>query len=545
MIRGTSSATYGTGGMGGVLALRTLRASEELEPGRNWGGQITVGYDSGDSSQHYNGMFYGAFKDFDFLGSFGYRDFQAIRQGGGTELKPSSGHNFPGLLNLGWHPTTKWRFRLSDEYYQEESFRPNNPQADATFPFLQNNHIQQNVGTLHASRDQTPGDQALQFSLYRASSKFWNEAISNPSAAATNTALATWGGSVQNTTRLHSNAAGNHLLTYGFDSYDDYQFAVSAGTPNPVVPNGHQTVYGLFALDRIAFGERWTLTPGLRWDHFGTSVDVNNGTQPSTSLNRVSPRVALSFSPASPVMIYADFGQSFRAPVLSELYESLALNTGFSNFVPNPGLQDERSNQFEMGTALRKNGLFTKRDSFRFRAAGFYSADRNLIQSAIVGSFKNPFLGNRPIFQAQNVSRAERWGGEFEAEYSSAGWFARLSGSHIISIDRNTGAGLYSPPNKLVGTVYYQFQSPNLSMHWTTTAVAAQDYDSVLVRRTGGYGVHDVFASWYPTSVRRLRFDFGVANLLDKRYVVYKQASSFPNVPDIGRNVRITATFRF
>ena len=170
--------------------------------------------------------------------------------------------------------------------------------------------------------------------------------------------------------------------------------------------------------------------------------------------------MALSFAPASWVLIYADFGQSFRAPVLSELYESLTLNTGFSNFVPNPGLQDERSNQFEMGTALRKTGLFTKGDGFRFRAAGFYSADRNLIQSAIVGSFKNPFLGSRPIFQAQNVSRAERCGGEFEVEYSSGGWFGRITGSHIISIDRSTGAGLYSPPNKLVGTVYYQFPSP-------------------------------------------------------------------------------------
>jgi len=545
VIRGTSSATYGTGGMGGVLALRTLRANDELEPGHDWGGQISGGYSSGDTSQYYNAMFYGAAKDFDFLASLGYRDFQAIRQGGGTELKPASGHNFPGLLDIGWQPGAKWRLRLSDEYCQEESFRPNNPQADATFPFLQNNHIQQNVGTLHASRDQTRGDQALQFSLYRASSKFWNEAITTPSAAATNTALVTWGGSVQNTTRLHSNAAGNHSLTYGFDSYDDYQFAVSAGTPNPVVPNGHQRDHGVFALDRIAFGERWTLTPGLRWDHFGTSVDVNNGTQPSASLNRVSPRVALSFSPASPVMIYADFGQSFRAPVLSELYESLTLVTGFANFVPNPGLQDERSNQFEMGAVVRRRGLLSTGDSFRFRAAGFYSADRNLIQTAIIGFFQNPFLGKRPIQQAQNVSRAERWGGEFEAEYSLGGWFAKLSGSHIITIDRNTGAGLYSPPNKLVATVYYQFPSPNLSIHWTAIAVAAQNYDSVLVRRTGGYGIQDVFASWYPTGVRRLRFDLGVANLLDKRYIVYKQATAYPNIPDMGRNVRITVTLRF
>jgi len=97
----------------------------------------------------------------------------------------------------------------------------------------------------------------------------------------------------------------------------------------------------------------------------------------------------------------------------------------------------------------------------------------------------------------------------------------------------------------LVATVYYQFSSPNLSIHWTSTAVAAQDYDSVLVRRTGGYGVQDVFASWYPAGFQRLRFDLGVANLFDKRYVVYKQATGYPNVPDIGRNARITATFRF
>jgi len=544
VIRGTSSTTYGTGGMGGVLALRTLRARDEVQSGRVWGGQVSGGYHSGDASQSYNAMFYGAVENFDFLASFGYRDFHAIRQGGGTELRPASGHSFPALLDIGWRPGVKWRLRLSNEYYQEQSFRPNNPQADATFPFLQNNHIQQNAGTLHASRDQTQNDQALQFSLYRASNKFWNEAISTPSAAATNTALVTWGGSVQNTTQLRSNAVGNHRITYGLDSYDDYQFAVSAGTPNPVVPNGHQTDYGLFALDRMVFGERWTLTPGFRWDHFTTNVDVNNGKQPSTSLNRVSPRIALSFSPSAAVMIYADFGQSFRAPVLSELYQSLTLNTGFANFVPNPGLQDERSNQFEMGAVLRKRGLFNKNDSFRFRAAGFYSADRNLIQTVIVGTFQNPFLGQRPIQQAQNVSRAERWGGEFEVEYSSGGWFAKLAGSHIIAIDRKTAAGLYSPPDKLVATVYYQFRSPNLSIHWTTTGVDAQDYDSVLVRRTGGYGVHDAFASWYPASWR-LRFDFGIANLLDKRYVVYKQATGYPNVPDIGRNARITATFWF
>jgi len=434
---------------------------------------------------------------------------------------------------------------LGDEYYQEESFRPNNPQADATFPYLQNNHIQQNVGTLHATRDQTPGDGALQFSLYRASSKFWNEAITSPNEPATNTALVTRGGSVQNTTQLHGGTFGNHRLTYGFDSYDDYEFAVSAGVPNPVIPNGRQTDYGLFALDRIAFGEHLTLTPGLRWDHFGTSVDMNNGTQPSTSLNRVSPRIALSFSPGSLVMIYADFGQAFRAPVLAELYESLTLSTGFANFVPNPGLQDERSNQAEMGTVLRKRGLFDQRDSFRFRAAGFYAADRNLIESAIVGFFQNPFLGQRPIFQDQNVSRAERWGGEFETEYSSGGWFAKLSGSHLITIDRKTGAGLYSPPDKLVGTVYYQFRSPNLSVHWTSTAVGAQDYDSTVARRTGGYGIQDAFVSWYPGGLKRLRFDAGAANLLDKRYVIYKESTGYPNVPEIGRDVRVTMTVGF
>ena len=100
VIRGTSSTTYGTGGMGGVLAIRTIRASDELEPRRDWGGQFSSGYDSGDTGQHYNGMLYGLMNSFDWLGDIGYRNFEDIRQGGGTELRPNDGHDYWGLLNL-------------------------------------------------------------------------------------------------------------------------------------------------------------------------------------------------------------------------------------------------------------------------------------------------------------------------------------------------------------------------------------------------------------------------------------------------------------
>lgn len=175
------------------------------------------------------------------------------------------------------------------------------------------------------------------------------------------------------------------------------------------------------------------------------------------------------------------------------------------------------------------------------RGSAFGTRDTDLITSAVIGTYRHPVLGVRPIQQYQNIAKASRPGAEVTAVYANRGTDLAFNYSVIRVTDRTTGNGLYSPPDKAVVTVGHTINRLGARVAWTTTAVRAQGYDATVARRRAGHVVHDLLSTWAPGS-GRIRVDAGITNLFDKRYTVYKISGNFTNVPEVGRNATVRAT---
>lgn len=529
--RGSTSALYGTGGMGGVVSFRTVSALDLLEPGRRAGARVTGGFANANDDGRGLVQAFGRTGNLDGLVAVSYDSWGPIRQGGGTFLTPNDGHATNALVSTGWQAGER-RLSFVHHSYLEKNFRSNNPQADSTFPFKAMNHLDQHTTTL------TLEGRGIRATAYRSQM----DNLAEPNAAnaqpETLTGLTTWGAAVQHSTSF-SGPAGRHTVTYGVDVFRDAQVATSAGVLNTITPKGIQLAIGAFVQDEISLGTRWFVTPSVRWDRF--SNRPADAALSDTDQNSASPKVTVAWAATPAFRLYTSVGRAFRAPSLSELYQFSFILTNFANFNPNPDLKPERSMQYEGGVSWDVRGIFGSNDRFTARGSVFGSRDSDLIASTTVGTFRHPVLGNRPILQFQNVANASRPGAELTAVYAAGGTDVAVNYSVIRVTDRSTGNGLYSPPDKGVVTLGHTIGRLGTRLAWTTTAARAQDYDATVARRRAGYVVHDLLSTWAPGS-GRIRVDAGITNLFDKRYAAYKFNGTFTNVPEVGRNATVRAT---
>ena len=116
-----------------------------------------------------------------------------------------------------------------------------------------------------------------------------------------------------------------------------------------------------------------------------------------------------------------------------------------------------------------------------------------------------------------------------------------LGYSRIRVKDFNTGADLFSPPDKLVAGLNYHLND-YWSARYDAQFVASQHYDFTLARRRDAYATHDIGTSydrdWY-------RIDFGISNLFDKAYVTYGQSQTAYYTYEEGRSYNMTFKARF
>jgi hemoglobin/transferrin/lactoferrin receptor protein len=543
VLHGPASSLYGSGGNGGAMLFTTLSARDLLQPGQAFGVGAHAGYASADKSWHGNARAYGGNEMLDGLVAISHRDWDKIRQGGGTYLEPNDGHSDSALVKGGLNAGGA-RYELSHQSYRSENLQPRNPQADAYAagaPVVSLNHVDQQQTVLQGATTGN-GPWSVAGTLYDTRLEFIDDQGANAIAAPRATmATKTTGGSLQGS--LSFSGAGDHRLTTGVDAYESTQSATSAGVPNPVNPDGSQQVTGLFVQDEILLGGQWRLIPSVRNDRFETTA-TNVGR--STSASHTSPKITLAWQPLAGLMVYGNYGEAFRAPTLGETYGAISGTNYFMNFRANTDLKPELDKTYEIGGNYVARGLVAAGDLLRLRLAYFDGKAEDLISSTNVGRYTRtaPFVGTGFIWQYQNVSSADRKGAELETGYEIGAWQTKLAYSRVRVTNASTGAGLFSPPDKLNLRVRWETPLAGLALTWNSTGVAKQDYDATTLRRRPGYATHDLFATWV-SSDKRYRADFGVTNLSDKRYATYQSAMAYGYVYDVGRSVRASLTVDF
>lgn len=571
VLRGPASSLYGSGGIGGVMSFNTYSARDLLEPGRQVGGGARLSHNDADKSTRLSARLYGGNDMVDGLIALGSHDWNKIRQGGGGHLDPNDGEAATGLLKLGVQPARDSRIELSHQFYKSDNLQVNNPQATQyrtanlpiNMPAIQMVHVDQSNTVLKGSFGDAGGAPALAASLYKTRLRYVQDR--SPDPAITNvlysdTETETVGANLQGSRVFVGTGWGDHRLTAGLDFFEDEQAAVSATTANPSAPsavtrNGTRRAAGVFVQDEIAFGHGWSLVPSLRADRYDASV--KDGSLPDNSASRVSPKVSLAWREGG-LMLYGNLGEAFRAPTVIELYQNFT-GFGLTNFLPNANLKPEIDRTAELGVDYGRRNIITEGDALKLRAAWFDSRVTDLISSTNLGGMtpagssatqQATFAANCTAtglnckLQYRNVPDARRTGGEVELGYSLDRWRINAGYSRVRVEDRDGGENLFSPPDKLVLQIRRQLPGQGLSVFWTTTGVAAQDYDSTVLRRRQGYALHDVFLSWMPAAWK-FRLDAGVTNLFDKRYVAYQSANAYAHTYQEGRSLKLALSADF
>ncbi len=325
---------------------------------------------------------------------------------------------------------------------------------------------------------------------------------------------------------------------------------------------------GLYVQNEITFGsDRFTLIPGLRFDVYDLTVEDS----PSFERNRVepvdfndsnvSPSLALVFRPSDEITLVGRYARGFRAPLYSEI------NSGFTNTaspffkyrtIPNPDLEAETSNTFELG--LRGNF-----DRLRFGLTGFYSRYSNFIEEFVDAGIERitppPPIGTPiiNIFQTQNVADAEIYGLELGGEYRFSsgddGFHLRTALAWTRGRDLTADRPLASVnPLQLVAGLGYRAPGDRWGAEFVSTVGGSPDVDDTINGRRrflpDAYVVFDVIG--YLRFSPNVTLNLGVFNLFDTEYYQFADVRNFnANRPDIGRfsqaglNVRVGLTWQF
>ncbi|MEM6597280.1 MAG: TonB-dependent hemoglobin/transferrin/lactoferrin family receptor [Cyanobacteria bacterium P01_C01_bin.69] len=338
-----------------------------------------------------------------------------------------------------------------------------------------------------------------------------------------------------------------HQLTYGLDISNTFnarprdrtqidiatgvqtQTAIPDNFPTKDFPDSNTFRIGLYLQDEIEIpSARVSIIPGLRYDYYNLSVDSDEDFERNGAVaadfndGALSPNLAVVYQPTDEVSLYGRYSRGFRAPLYNEV------NSGFTNQIfgyrtlPNPDLNAETSNSFEIGV----RGTYPQ---FDFGLTGFYNRYNDFIDFQLVDTEQ---INGRPfsVFQNVNINEAETYGVEANAEYrfspESYGFSLLGSVAWTLGNDLTSGQPLSTvDPIEAVLGLRYRAPEERWGAELITTLVGTARGDGFEAEPgqeafvPGGYGVFDLIGYYRLDS--GIAFNLGLFNLLDSDYVQY------------------------
>lgn len=560
VLRGPGSALWGSGALGGVLALTTKDAADFLAPEQNFNARIRAGYQDGSREQLRGLTLAGRQGNFDVVGDIGQRESDDLEQGGGDTLPDSALDVDSSLLKFGWNLMPGHRLQLSSLNYRDQGISPSNPSQpeSANNPRLDRENDQGYTQLRYQFERENGRFGGAHVNLYRTDLDITEDRVGAPRHDTLQ--FETDGFDVGAYFRF---APFNQRLTLGAERYEDTGAATRDGAPRPQFPDAEQQIQGLYLQNELQLTPAWSLIPGVRHDRFRSRS--NTGAGGDLDESETSLRLGTAYQLTEWLAINASYGEAFRAPNLTELYAAGSHFLG-NQFMPNPALRPEKAANRELGLRLGWNSLLREDDQLRVKFSGYENNVEDFIELAVnttVSSFPQPIcsLPNPPAGCASplgpiiggsstfiNLRDAELRGGELELAYQLGRLSADFSYARVRGQNRETGDPLALIPadTTRLGLAYrLPAQDLRLGLRLThaddqNEVPSAASNGGVVVQPTDGYTVADIFGVWEPQGERLngLRVNFGVDNVADKRY--RRHLSLFD---EVGRNAQLRVSY--
>lgn len=589
IIRGPSSALYGSDGIGGTVAYVTKDPADYLEGlDKDWYASIKGGYDSADQSFTESLTGVKRAGNVEMLGIFTRRDGHETEPNSNALYNPQdySSNSFLGKLvfNGLWGNSLKFTAQHDEDQTDTDLLTDAGGAVPSTSPFFFStvtgsqaeddtqrtllsaayshntpfaiaDNLEAKVfytrvdRTEHTTQTLTDGltnyyrvsDFEFEQDIFGADLQF---GLSRDWAGVSHNF--TYGGTVDYTEtsrpryRSETNLTTN--TTSSYFPFNDETF------PNKNFPDTKTIKAGLYVQDSIDIG-RLGVIPAVRVDYFKMHPEVDqlflNSTAGSIPVHdqeetEVSPKLGLTFDVTDEYTLFGQYAHGFRAPPYDNANFAYS-NPGYGyEILPNADLKPETSDGFEAG--LR--GGFA--DGLSFSLSGFYNTYEDFIDTVFVG-----FSGGGLMqFQYQNLSEVTIYGAEAKGEYRFLPeWALRGSLAYAHGEDDDTGAPLDSvDPVKAVAGLAYEgdvWGSQLVATHaWRHDRVTAGNFEAP------SYTVVD-FMAYYEMS-ERFTLNAGVFNIFDEEYYNSQDVSGLAAGSAIvgryaqpGRNFGVNATIKF
>lgn len=574
VVRGPTSALYGSGALGGVIATRTVSASDLLEEGERFHVKLTTGFQSVNDEFRVGVTGAGQSSDgvWDVLGHVTYRDSGSIKLGNGGTL-PSDDEITSSLLKVTARPSDALELYASYARYQADSSDPQNPQGvnvagpgnDLVFRDVRND-------TAQVGLNFNPVSDLVSLNVVGYYSKNGVEEDEVDDPRITDREVETFGITIDNRSVFALGEASSLTFTYGGEYYRDEQTGLDTDTIDGSrggVPDAQTEFYGVFVQAELTIADgipgELSIIPGVRYDSFNSSAD---GEVFEIDDDEFTPKIGVSYKPIPELMLFGNYARGFRAPSFNEAFAdgvhfsipNLSAPPGMFGpvfvqnlFIGNPDLQSEESETYEFGAGLNLTDVLGDGDSFSIKGSYYESQVDNLIGLDVnipVGCFvPSPFVppcGTGADFgntsQNVNIANAEISGIEVEFNYNSKFIYARGHFSSIDGVDVDTGEfleGVLQPDLFFLDTGVRVGDTGLRVGTRLTYATRFEEVNTPLEVRDS-YFVGDIYAVFQPDTgpLRDFRVDLGVDNVGGADFEVVNAGVSQP-----GANYKATLSW--
>jgi hemoglobin/transferrin/lactoferrin receptor protein len=571
VVRGPSSALYGSGALSGVIATRTKSAADLLEDGERFGVRLTTGYQGVNDEFRVGvtGAAQSADGVWDVLGNVTYRDAGNIELGNGTTL-PADDEIYSNLFKLTVRPASALEITGSYSRFSSDSTDPSNPQGN-NLSGPANELVFRDITseTAQVGLNWNPASPAIDLNLvgYYTDNAVEEDEVSSDRVA--DRRVETVGFLLDNRSRFDLGGGSNLTLTYGGEFYRDEQTGIDTASADGTrggVPDAETEFTGLFAQAELRLASlgpipgELTVIPGIRWDSFKSTA-----TDESFEIDdeEFSPKIGVSYEPIPELLFFGNYALGFRAPSFNEAFADGAhfvipdLSTPpgprgprfvTNAFIGNPNLEAEESETWEVGAGLQLDDLASAGDRLSMKGSYYRSDVDNLIGLDVnipVGCFvASPFVppcGSGPEFgntsQNVNIRNAEIDGIEIEFSYASDHFYARGNFSSIDGVDAGNGEFLEGvlQPDTLFVDIGTRIGDSGFRLGVRT--IYATEFDEVNEPQDvrDDYLVNDLYLVFEPEDgpLAGFRVDLGIDNVADRDFEVVNAGVSQP-----GRNFK-------
>lgn len=594
VIKGPSSSLWGSGALGGVVAMRTPNALDLLKNNDKFGVKIRQGYQTANNLSERDASVFAANDKFDVLISAFYNNADNLRIGKGNKLNNTAYKQFGGLAKFGWQINDANRVELS---HRETRFKQTAPSNNEVENELTNEKIIDQINEFHGSKDGFPPvakspsetlkfysgvktrfgsvsylsdqqipDQSTVFNYYLTPDNpylnthivlYNNKTIEKEqrkvSGVKDQTKLTTRGINLRNSSEL------SHIsFVYGVDYMRD-KIRTERGKNNTDAKfraepyNANSNTTGVYLIAHIPlFGEKLLVSPSVRYDHYDTSSKTVKYKD-----NHLSPATKLTWIVTNWLDFTAKYNEAFRAPSMQERFVSGAhfgANTlgldQVNRFVANPNLRPETAKNKEITANLHFDSLFKQGDKFKIEATYFRNDVKDFINLKI---FNNPNPNPNPNTnraflptksQYQNITNARLSGIELQAQYQTERLTLFTNYGSTKGRDKDSGEALSNIAASKIGVgADYALVKDKFTVGATITHYAAQHRvpkDHAVTYPS--YILTDLRATYAPLKGewKNLRLDFALENLFDRKY-----QPAFSLIEGTGRNAKISAVYSF